>query len=505
MRKILLDTTANASLEGVRHLRHLLGSVTKSAILDAETRNNVSLCFSEVATNCIEHAESPLKGEIKLRLSYSQDKWIMTISDQGKPPAELPESNKIDPFGESGRGLFIVQSLCDEIEYAPSNSPENFTRLVWKEKTEKKKSRLLIIEDEFSQQTMYQYMLQDEYLIDIAPDANTAIALIRSHTYNAILSDIYLPDMNGLELRKTLLQQELADLVPFVFLTGSESHEIIEKAHDLSIDDFIRKPVAKTSLLRVIDRLIRRSESLKKRLLGQILGDVTSALQPTISEDTRYWRLLSTNRNTGAGGGDILLTHSIDNVLYIIVGDIMGHDVSAKFYAHAYTGYLRGLLCSMNNETSPATLMQKMSEAVISDQLLQQTLLTCCVLRLKESSLSLCSAGHPGALVVTTDGELQRVENDGMLPGLIPDIEYTDTHINLRPGERLAIFTDGLYESLTPPLTSDAAKALITKQLVSTKDSSIKEAAEAIFDCFDHYVMHQPTDDATLLLIEPND
>jgi len=143
-------------------------------------------------------------------------------------------------------------------------------------------------------------------------------------------------------------------------------------------------------------------------------------------------------------------------------------------------------------------------EAAFSDQLLQQTLLTCCVLRLEESNLSLCSAGHPGALIVTADGELQRVENDGMLPGLIPDIEYADTHINLRKGERLAIFTDGLYESLTPPLESDAAKALITQQLIDTKDQTIQEASKSVFDCFDHYVMQLPTDDATLLLIEPN-
>jgi hypothetical protein len=53
-------------------------------------------------------------------------------------------------------------------------------------------------------------------------------------------------------------------------------------------------------------------------------------------------------------------------------------------------------------------------------------------------------------------------------------------------------------------MTSDSAKALITKQLINTKDLSIKEASDAVFDCFDHYVQHQPTDDATLLLIEPN-
>lgn len=60
-------------------------------------------------------------------------------------------------------------------------------------------------------------------------------------------------------------------------------------------------------------------------------------------------------------------------------------------------------------------------------------------------------AGHPPALLKSNDQPLVRLDGEGGLPlGILEDIEYRDTTIELQPGQTVVLYTDGITESMDP-------------------------------------------------------
>ena len=67
------------------------------------------------------------------------------------------------------------------------------------------------------------------------------------------------------------------------------------------------------------------------------------------------------SRHTGRGGGDLLLHQSGNDRFQLMLADIMGHDDSAKFFAHAYGGYLRSMMHAIGTDDDPAQLLEQLS------------------------------------------------------------------------------------------------------------------------------------------------
>jgi sigma-B regulation protein RsbU (phosphoserine phosphatase) len=64
--------------------------------------------------------------------------------------------------------------------------------------------------------------------------------------------------------------------------------------------------------------------------------------------------------------------------------------------------------------------------------------------------LRCANGGHPGALVVAPDGSLREVGAVGVMLGVLPDLDFVCEETRLLPGERLFVFSDGVYEILDP-------------------------------------------------------
>lgn len=60
------------------------------------------------------------------------------------------------------------------------------------------------------------------------------------------------------------------------------------------------------------------------------------------------------------------------------------------------------------------------------------------------------SAGHPGPVYLPRDGEAQMLEATSVPIGLLDGVDYQEATLELRPGDQLFLFTDGLTESLSP-------------------------------------------------------
>lgn len=132
--------------------------------------------------------------------------------------------------------------------------------------------KLLIVEDQNDLRNILKKRLNEAgYVLDDAADGELAIDLISYTDYDAIILDIMIPKVNGLEVLKYIRSNKQG--VPVLLLTAKDSIQDRVRGLDLGADDYLVKPFAFEELLARLRSLLRRRESEIHSILT--LGDLT--------------------------------------------------------------------------------------------------------------------------------------------------------------------------------------------------------------------------------------
>ncbi len=130
---------------------------------------------------------------------------------------------------------------------------------------------LLLVEDEPRMADLVRRVLVAEHhTVDVAPDAVSALALAAGATYDVIVLDRGLPDIDGLELLRLLRSRGVR--APALMLTALGSVEHRVQGLDAGADDYLAKPFAFAELLARIRALGRRAASADEARLA--VGDL---------------------------------------------------------------------------------------------------------------------------------------------------------------------------------------------------------------------------------------
>ncbi|MGR6838684.1 SpoIIE family protein phosphatase [Aliivibrio wodanis] len=499
---LLFESTQPGSLNSVRVLRQSLSKILDRLDLQQTFKHQCLLCFSEWSTNLVLHPDKPTEV-INVTLRKTKQYWQLSISDDGEPwdPTLHKSNTDIGDFSLkcNGRGIDIIQNQTDALVYTTTKNINTFT-MKWERKTGQKQPHLLIVEDDSIQCKLYQAYLQDQFKLTIKANGKEALEFLKNNTVDLIISDIQMPEVGGLELRKRL-EQEKDFSIPFIFLSHLQDSGTLMDASDLGIDDYLEKPIRKEMLVRSILRVLARFDQVYRSLSQQVNQKITNTLLPQVELTSPHWKLAIQQRNTGHGGGDFVLSMTNEDTTQLLLADVMGHDESAKFFAYAYAGYIRGLMQNIDI-TKPSQLLSLLSNNAFKDQILSQTMLTSCCLSLtNDTTIKVSSAGHPAPICITKTG-LKTVNTEGTLLGLLPHTKYQETQLHLNKGDRVAVFTDGLFESGNSISERETLESTIKEKLLSTLELPLELAIESIMNTFDSLAGIPPNDDALLLIIE---
>ena len=159
--------------------------------------------------------------------------------------------------------------------------------------TGERKDRVLIVEDEENARKGYEQLLQ-RWGCEVlgVGTAEDALAKFGGFQPDALIADVELPGMNGLDLLKQL-GPELTD-VPAVIITGKGSEEVAVECMRAGAADYIVKPFDNENLLAVIRNVLRLRESeLQRRKLNAELQDVNHRLQQYVGDLERNLQIWS--------------------------------------------------------------------------------------------------------------------------------------------------------------------------------------------------------------------
>jgi DNA-binding response OmpR family regulator len=118
--------------------------------------------------------------------------------------------------------------------------------------------KLLVVEDEPNLLSVIRKGLSEKnHDVSAALDGTTALQMITENTFDVVVLDIMLPDINGIEICRRV--RAANNFVPILMLTALSSSENIVTGLNAGADDYLAKPFRFTELEARINALARRA------------------------------------------------------------------------------------------------------------------------------------------------------------------------------------------------------------------------------------------------------
>lgn len=115
---------------------------------------------------------------------------------------------------------------------------------------------ILVIEDNLDiQELIREFLVAHNYKVDVAGTGTEGILLFQKTSYDLILLDVMLPDLDGYSICKIMRGRSN---VPIIMLTGLQNEESEIKGFESGIDDYITKPFHYTVFIKRIESVLRR-------------------------------------------------------------------------------------------------------------------------------------------------------------------------------------------------------------------------------------------------------
>jgi sigma-B regulation protein RsbU (phosphoserine phosphatase) len=466
------------TLAGIRELRRSFAEKLAATALDRELGEDLSVALVEIGVNVVEHAAEATR--IKAELRRHEREWTLIVSDNGKPLLHDAASfhdqatHRPDPLQESGRGLYIVAARFPQHLYVPggwrARGRGDFNRFMIRafEPSAATTPRILVVDDDPVQRMAVQLYLRSLYTVVTCPSAAEAELEAKLQTPDLIISDIHMPDDDGLAFRDRLSREPELGLVPFLFLTSDRSPGASAAANEAGIDDMLYKPLDKKRLLSVLERILKRQQQMKAlRRHGSQANNSTNrfagpALPAQIGLFTIAARRISAGQaiDVNVSGGDHIWHRHTPDGFQLMLCDAMGHGAGAWPLAMANLGFVKGAAMSMGPGIGPGIFIGTLSDLLSDEGLLQGATLTAlgCWLH-DDGRIALANAGQPYPLLTSAAGVDEIVLEGGLL-GLLPGQIYDETTITMQPGDRLVLITDGFIEAADPAVATLAVEAL---------------------------------------------
>ncbi len=134
--------------------------------------------------------------------------------------------------------------------------------------------KILVVEDDRKVAGFIEQGLVEEgYVVDVAPDGDEATMLAHVYEYDVILLDVILPKKNGYQVAMELRRE--GRKMPILMLTSRDAVEDVVRGLDAGADDYLAKPFRFEELLARIRALSRRGGAERMEILrfGEIALD----------------------------------------------------------------------------------------------------------------------------------------------------------------------------------------------------------------------------------------
>lgn len=191
-----------------------------------------------------------------------------------------------------------------------------------------------------------------------------------------------------------------------------------------------------------------------------------------------------------------------DGRIGFLIADVSGHGVpSALIMSMAKTVFTEAWHSGNNSAAICQQVNQRLTPTLQESGFFLTALLI--IIDPKTLKMDFTNAGHHPILIISTqDGQYNFIEGDDIIMGIDPDYSFNHSQYQLRPGDRLYLYTDGIVESRNE-LKEEFEEERFAEALKQGIPLTLQESINQLFTILDDYCQGEPQrDDRTILAIE---
>ena len=222
-----------------------------------------------------------------------------------------------------------------------------------------------------------------------------------------------------------------------------DAHFLSGKLSSVSHD--ILRTIANGAAALVENAALVQAEDAAKRYRQElaIAAEIQQRLMTVTVPDVPYAKVNALSYACKDIGGDFFDLVYTENGLSLIVADVSGKGVSAAVVA----SILQGMLYSQLARDSALPDMIAAVNRFLCEKVAGQKFATLVVARLMgNGEMELINCGHVAPLLVSGD-TVSKLEEGNLPVGLVPGVEFHANRLQLKPGDRLLLVTDGVTEA----------------------------------------------------------
>lgn len=176
----------------------------------------------------------------------------------------------------------IIPSVPLPAEFSVAHEEDAIESLT--EEKEKKYS-ILVVEDEVELLCLMKSLLETYYVIFTAETGKQGLEVLKENDIDLIISDIMMPEMDGIEFCKTIKGDVEACDIPVILLTAKNQQKDQIEAYDSGANAFISKPFNLSVLYSRINNLLKAREQKNRDFKKQFVFEAKELNYTSIDED----------------------------------------------------------------------------------------------------------------------------------------------------------------------------------------------------------------------------
>lgn len=193
-------------------------------------------------------------GEITVKSQLGKGS-IFTIAIPYQPVKQYSESEaqSTNLVGQNN----MLENISEEFSVLTEDIKSSSKPNLW---TTPKKYKIIVAEDDPELSNLLYKMLSEQYDVYLVQNGKQALEIIREKRVDVVVSDVMMPEMDGLMLCKTIKTDILTSHIPVILLTVRSEIENRIEGLEMGADSYIPKPFHPKHLFVRIERLLKSRE-----------------------------------------------------------------------------------------------------------------------------------------------------------------------------------------------------------------------------------------------------